>query len=91
VNTEARTNPAGDAIYLHSSAVGGFIDLYNTGTLAAFNAASFVSGIATYVDLPNSPISIANVASITATSTAQNADGIIATTGGGSPGSPVTS
>jgi hypothetical protein len=86
VNTEAR-NGTGYAISLNSSAPGGFIDLYNSGVLTAANAASFASGIATYAQQVNSPITIENVANISATSTAQNANGIAAFTGIGSIGS----
>jgi len=89
VNTEARNGTA-FAIYLQSNAPGGFIDLYNSGALTAVNTASFASGIATYAQQVNSPITIENVASITATSTIQNANGIVATTAIGSTGSPVS-
>jgi hypothetical protein len=89
VNTEPRTGTA-YAIYLSSNAPGGFIDLYNSGVLNAANAASFASGIATYAQQVNSRITIENVASITATSSGQNANGIAAFTAIGSTGSPVS-
>jgi autotransporter family porin len=67
VNTEPRTNPAGNAINLTTNGAGSFIDLHNSGVLSATNNNFFMSGIFAYTQGLNSPIAIENVAAITAT------------------------
>ncbi len=60
VNTETRINNAGTAIYLSTTGNGSFIDLNNSGPLAA---AAY--GIDTYTVDDNSGIAIVNSASVT--------------------------
>jgi autotransporter family porin len=65
VNTEARTNAAGNAISLQTLGNNYYIDLYNSGVLAAT-----ALGIITFTDGDNSPITIVNLGDITAISVA---------------------
>jgi hypothetical protein len=67
VNTEPRTNAAGNAIYLQTTGTGSYIDLYNSGTLSAANAASGAVGILAYTQSANSAVTIENHGDIAAT------------------------
>jgi hypothetical protein len=66
VNTDPRTNPAGNAVNLTTNGAGSYIDLNNSGVLNATNNNFFMSGIFAYTRGRDSPIAIDNAAAITA-------------------------
>jgi hypothetical protein len=70
VNTEPRTNPAGNAINLTTNGSRSYIDLSNSGVLnATNNNNSFMSGVLALTRGDDSPIAVENTAAITATNT----------------------
>ena len=89
VNTEPRTNAAGDAIYLDTSGKGSYISLNNSGKLTAINSTGDAFGIYAHSDGNSSPITITNSGDITATSTGGDAAGIWAESEGDVSG-PIT-
>ena len=94
VNTEPRTNAAGNAIDLSTSGAGNYINLNNSGKLTAINSMGDAYGIYAFTNDPSS-ITINNTGDITATSTGGgkggggNAFGILAESEGDDNG-PVT-
>jgi hypothetical protein len=84
INTEARTNAAGDAIDLSTINANHYIYLNSSGTLTATNAGP-ARGIFTRTNGNNSPIDIINAGDIVATSTGALAYGIDAVTRINSP------
>jgi len=79
VNTEARTNTAGNAIELGTYNADHSISLNSSGALMATDGAS-AFGIRTTADGTNSPIDVVNSGDIWATGTASYAIGVAAST-----------
>jgi hypothetical protein len=79
INTEPRTNAAGNAITLSTINANHYIYLNNSGILTATSTA-IVYGISTRTNGATSPITILNSADVTATSTIGVAFGIFAHT-----------